>query len=108
MVSLRLKKKWSIRQRQGFHSNSHGIIYPLSLHMYLSSGITLHSYLFYHLGESIRPQRGRKCKKGSQVLHFLAINAKGGESIKPKAKGPHHHFKKIQNFTNVYFNWYLS
>jgi hypothetical protein len=23
----------------------------------------------------------------------LAINAKGEESIKPKAKGPHHHFK---------------
>jgi hypothetical protein len=22
---------------------------------------------------------------------FLAIHAKGGESIKPKAKGPHHH-----------------
>jgi hypothetical protein len=29
---------------------------------------------------------------------FLAINAKGGENIKPKAKGPHHHyFKKIRN-----------
>jgi hypothetical protein len=27
----------------------------------------------------------------------LAINAKGGESIKPKANGPHHHFKKFQN-----------
>jgi hypothetical protein len=28
----------------------------------------------------------------------LAINAKGGENIKPKAKGPHHHnFKKFQN-----------
>jgi hypothetical protein len=28
----------------------------------------------------------------------LAINAKGGENIKPKAKGPHHHnFKKNQN-----------
>jgi hypothetical protein len=28
----------------------------------------------------------------------LAINAKGGENIKPKSKGPHHHhFKKIQN-----------
>jgi hypothetical protein len=27
---------------------------------------------------------------------FLAIHAKGGESIKPKAKGPHHHqFKKF-------------
>jgi hypothetical protein len=24
---------------------------------------------------------------------FLAINAKGGENIKPKAKGPHHHSK---------------
>jgi hypothetical protein len=34
----------------------------------------------------------------------LAINAKGGESIKPKAKGPHHHFKS-KIFTNVYFNW---
>jgi hypothetical protein len=29
---------------------------------------------------------------------FLAINAKGGESIKPKAKGLHHHnFKKFRN-----------
>jgi hypothetical protein len=28
----------------------------------------------------------------------LAINAKGGENIKPKAKGPHHHhFKKNRN-----------
>jgi hypothetical protein len=24
----------------------------------------------------------------------LAINAKGGENIKPKAKGPHHHYFK--------------
>jgi hypothetical protein len=37
-------------------------------------------------------------KKGSQSLRFLAINAKGGENIKPKAKGSHHHhFKKIRN-----------
>jgi hypothetical protein len=29
---------------------------------------------------------------------FLAINAKGGENIKPKAKGPqNHNFKKIWN-----------
>jgi hypothetical protein len=27
----------------------------------------------------------------------LAINAKGGENIKPKAKGPHHHhFKNFE------------
>jgi hypothetical protein len=35
----------------------------------------------------------------------LAINAKGGESVKPKAKGPHHKFQK--NSENVYFKWYL-
>jgi hypothetical protein len=31
--------------------------------------------------------------KGLSSSSFLAINAKGGESIKPKAKEPHHHFK---------------
>jgi hypothetical protein len=33
-------------------------------------------------------------KKGLYFTHkypFLAIHAKGGESISPKAKGPHHH-----------------
>jgi hypothetical protein len=36
--------------------------------------------------------------KGLQRSPFLAINAKGGENIKPKAKGPHHHhFKKFLN-----------
>jgi hypothetical protein len=31
--------------------------------------------------------------KGLSSSPFLAINAKGGESINPKAKGQHHHFK---------------
>jgi hypothetical protein len=31
----------------------------------------------------------------------LAINAKGGESIKPKAKGPHHHFQKLKKVVNL-------
>jgi hypothetical protein len=26
----------------------------------------------------------------------LAINAKGGKSIKPKAKGPNHHFQNLK------------
>jgi hypothetical protein len=52
----------------------------------LSIGITLHSYLYYHLGESIN---------GLSTSPFLAINVKGGENIKPKPKGPHHH-----NFKN--------
>jgi hypothetical protein len=43
----------------------------------------------YQWGENIR---------GLSTSLFLAINAKGGENIKPKAKGPHHHyFKNFQN-----------
>jgi hypothetical protein len=49
--------------------------------------------------------------KGLSSSSFLAINAKGRESIKPKAKGPHHHHIKIFQIGikifqkgNVYFN----
>jgi hypothetical protein len=45
-------------------------------------------------------QKGR-ILEGSQDSLFLAINAKGGERIKPKAKGLHHHFKII--FQLVYY-----
>jgi hypothetical protein len=42
----------------------------------------------YQWGENI---------KGLSKSPFFAINAKGGENIKPKAKGPHHHnLKKIE------------
>jgi hypothetical protein len=79
MISLRLKGKCSIRQRQGFHSNSVGIIYPLP-HFQLVYDLSLIS--FYQRGEN-RPQMG-EFKKASQVSSFLAINAKGGEFIGPK------------------------
>jgi hypothetical protein len=59
MISLGFKGKWSIWQRQGFHSNSDGIIYPLPLLMKLSIGIHLHSYFFYQMGEN---------SKGSQFV----------------------------------------
>jgi hypothetical protein len=67
--------------------------------------MTLNSYLNYHLGESIRLQKGRKMQEGLSKSLFFAINAKGGESIKPKAKGPHHHFKKNRNevLIGIYF-----
>jgi hypothetical protein len=48
---------------------------------------------------------GEKDEKGLSKSPFLAINAKWGKSIKPKAKGPHHHFKKNRN---EIFNWYSS
>jgi hypothetical protein len=101
MISLRLKGKWSIRQRQGFHSNSDGITYPLPLLMYLSIGMTLHSYFLYQWRES-----SRRKYQGLSSSPFLALNAKGGERISPKQKDrTTHHFK---NFTNVYFSWDLS
>jgi hypothetical protein len=37
---------------------------------------------------------GAKEIKGLSQSPFLAINAEGGENIKPKAKGPHHQFQK--------------
>jgi hypothetical protein len=33
----------------------------------------------------------------------LAINAKGGESIKPEAKGPHHHLQKFEMKIYLFF-----
>jgi hypothetical protein len=72
--------------RLPLHSN--GIIYPSSLLLSLQIGIILHPYLLVPMGEKI---------KGLQRFPFLAINAKGGENIKPKAKGPHHHhFKNFE------------
>jgi hypothetical protein len=59
--------------------------------------------------------------KGLSTPPFLAINAKGGENIKPKAKGPHHQFQKKDRTTNfktfrnedlfvfhnyLFLNWY--
>jgi hypothetical protein len=66
--------------------NSNGIIYPSSLLRSLQIGIIFTHISFTNGGEN---------KKGSQESPFLAINAKGGESIKPKAKVPHHHHFKI-------------
>jgi hypothetical protein len=48
---------------------------------------------------------GEKVIKGLSKSPFLAINAKGGESIKPKAKGPHHHLILIM--FRKFLNWYL-
>jgi hypothetical protein len=58
--------------------NSISIIYPSpSLRTTLHFGIIFTHIHLYHWGES---------KKGSQMSPFLAINAKGGESISPKQK----------------------
>jgi hypothetical protein len=85
--------KWSIRQRQGFHSNSDSIIFPLPLLKKISIGMTLHSYPLITKGD-IGPKGGEF--KGPSRFFVLAINAKGGESIRPKEKGSHHQIFNIQ------------
>jgi hypothetical protein len=58
----------------------------------------LHSYIIY--------QRGRKFEKGLYFTHkypFLAIHAKGGESISPKQKD-----HTTTNFKNEVFQIYIK
>jgi hypothetical protein len=54
--------------------------------------------------------------QGLSKSPLFAINAKGGESIKPKAKGPHHHLilncvsKILIGIFQIgmfIFNWYI-
>jgi hypothetical protein len=77
-------------KEQGFHSTTLTVSFTLCrCSSTLSIGIILHSYLLIPMGRKY----GRLSKSP-----LLAINAKGGENIKPKAKGPHHHnFKNIWN-----------
>jgi hypothetical protein len=68
--------EYSVTTRLPLHSI--GIIYPSpSLRTALHIGIIFHLYIVC--------QRGREFKKALKTP-FLAINAKGGESISPKQK----------------------
>jgi hypothetical protein len=88
MISLRLKGKWSIRQRQDFHSNSDGIIYPLPLLRKLSIGINSSLIFILPTGEKV---------KGLSSSPFLAINVKGEKVLSPKQKDR----TTISNFQNL-------
>jgi hypothetical protein len=56
---------------------------------------------------------GEKVKKRLTKSRFLAINAKGGESISPKQKDRTTNFKNLRNedlfgfHKCLFFNWYL-
>jgi hypothetical protein len=83
MLSHRLKGKWSLWRRKGFHSTLL-VLFAITPH-HSPLWYNLHSYYLYHWGE----------RKRALKTPFLAINVKGGES----AKGPHHHanFKKFRD-----------
>jgi hypothetical protein len=105
MLSHRLKGKWSHRRKQGFHSTPSN---------YSSFAVTPHrSSLWYNPSLIYCLPKGERKKKGLYFTHkypFLAIHAKGGESISPKQKD-----RTTTNFKNVvfqfvlkkFFNWYL-
>jgi hypothetical protein len=75
-----LKGNWSLRRRQRLPL--HSITHP-------SPSLRITLQLWYNLHSFIYDQRGRKQFKGL-IFHseypFLAIHAKGGESISPKQK----------------------
>jgi hypothetical protein len=96
MLSRRLKGKWSLWRRQGFHSTLLVLFTPSSLlRIALHLGIIFTHIHLYHWGES---------KKGSQKTPFLAINAKGKEILSPKQKD-----RTTTNFKvfKEVFNWHL-
>jgi hypothetical protein len=107
MLSHRIEREMEYLAKTTLPLNSIGIIHSLPVfRIVLHLGmIFTHIYLF---------AIGEKVKKGLYFTHkypFLAIHAKGGESISPKQKD-----RTTTNLKNVvfqicvkkiFFNWYL-
>jgi hypothetical protein len=84
-----LKENWSLRQRQRLplHSTTHP-----------SPSLRASLHLWFNLHSFIYDQRGREyCR--ALMTPFLAIHAKGGESMSPKQKD-----RTITNFKNLVFS----
>jgi hypothetical protein len=83
---------------KGFHSVTH----PLpSLRASLQLWYNLHSYVLFAKGE--------KSSSRALMIPFLAIYAKGGESMSPKQKDRTAQSKRTTpppNFKKEFFNWY--
>jgi hypothetical protein len=102
MLSRRLKGKWSVRRRQGFHS-------ILSVSFTLRHHSTSLSN-WYNLSLTFTCTNGGEINGGLSMSPFLAINAKGGESISSKQKDCTTTFRKflIDIFQiGMIFNWYI-
>jgi hypothetical protein len=73
---------------------------PLHRYYLPLAGIPQHSPIWYNLSLIYWLPKGEKVYKGSQMSLFLAINAKGGESISPKQKDrTTTNFKIFKNFS---------
>jgi hypothetical protein len=103
-----LKGKWSIRQRHRFHSTSSVLSFLAGIPSALQFGIIFTHILLAKGGEKVI-----RAYISLTSIRFLAIHAKGGESISPKQKD---RTTTTTNFKNVvfqiyikrrFFNWYL-
>jgi hypothetical protein len=102
MLSRRLKGKWSLRRRQGFHST---LLVSFTLRHHSTSLSN-----WYNLPLVFTCTNGGESKKGSQSLHFWRLMPKG-ESISPKQKDRTTTFLKflvdIFQIGMMIFNWYI-
>jgi hypothetical protein len=97
MLSHRIEREIEYSAKTSLPLYIFGIILPCQ---YSAS-----SPIWYNLHPYIVCQRGRERKKGLYFTHkyqFLAIHAKGGESISPKQKD-----RTTTNFKNVVFKFRL-
>jgi hypothetical protein len=78
---IELNGKWSIRQRHRFHSTSSVLSVLVGIPPALQFGIIFTHILFAKGGENVR-----RAYISTHKYPFLAIHAKGGESISPKQK----------------------
>jgi hypothetical protein len=107
MLSCRLKGKWSLRRRQGFH--------PLYWY-HLPFAITPHhSHNWYNLSLIFTCTNGGESNEGSQSLRFWRLMPKGEKVLaqsKRTAPPPKNNFKifeikfSIGILLLIYFNWY--
>jgi hypothetical protein len=98
VLSLRLKGKWSIRQRHRFHSTPLVLSTPCR---YSAS-----SPIWYNLHSYIICQRGRENIRAyiSLKVSVFGDSCQRGRKYEPKAKGPHHHLVlKTNDFPLVNF-----
>jgi hypothetical protein len=96
ILSHRLKGKWSLRRRQGFHSTL-TVSFILRRHSASLSN-------WYNLSLIFTCTNGGENKWGSQKSLFLAINAKGGEILSPKQKDRTNNFKIFRNDDLIVFS----
>jgi hypothetical protein len=100
-----LKGKWSIRRRHRFHSTSSVLSFLAGIPPALQFGIIFTHILFANGGEKVK-----RAYISLTKYPFLAIHAKGGESISPKQKDrTTTNFKKysLSICIKKFFNWYL-